>query len=190
MGVAGVLRSELSKALKSLSLSVAPEDVPLEHPSELQNGDYSSGAAMQYTKEAGIAPRALAEKIAEALGVVEGIAKIEVAGAGFINFYLAPQALAASLKKACSEGKWGSNSDLAGKKIMVEYTDPNPFKEFHIGHLMSNAIGESLARLLEFSGAEVKRANYQGDIGPHVAKAIWGLRKLGLDASLPVSLGK
>jgi len=56
---------------------------------------------------------------------------------------------------------------------MVEYTAPNPFKEFHIGHLMSNAIGESIARLLEESGAEVVRANYQGDVGPHVAKALY-----------------
>ena len=60
---------------------------------------------------------------------------------------------------------------------MVEYTDPNPFKEFHIGHLMSNAIGESISRLVEFSGAETKRANYQGDVGLHVAKAIWGYKK-------------
>jgi arginyl-tRNA synthetase len=60
---------------------------------------------------------------------------------------------------------------------MVEYTDPNPFKPFHIGHLMTNAIGESIARILEHSGASVSRANYQGDIGLHVAKAIYGLFK-------------
>jgi len=60
---------------------------------------------------------------------------------------------------------------------VVEYTDPNPFKEFHIGHLMTNTIGESISRIFEFSGAEVKRANYQGDVGMHVAKAIWGLLK-------------
>ncbi|MDZ4227265.1 MAG: arginine--tRNA ligase, partial [Patescibacteria group bacterium] len=190
MGVADALRSELSEALKSVGVSVAPGEVPLEHPSELQNGDYSTSVAMQYTKEANVAPRNLAEKLVAALGAIDGVAKTEIAGAGFINFYLAPQALAASLEKARAEDMWGANETLERKKIMVEYTDPNPFKEFHIGHLMSNAIGESLARLLEFSGAEVKRANYQGDIGPHVAKAIWGLRKLGLDASLPASLGK
>lgn len=57
---------------------------------------------------------------------------------------------------------------------MVEYTDPNPFKTFHIGHLMNNAIGESVSHIVEFSGAEVRRANYQGDVGLHVARAIWG----------------
>src|SRR6185503_5194125 len=71
----------------------------------------------------------------------------------------------------------GKNQTLAGKKIMVEYTDPNPFKPFHIGHLMTNAIGESVARILEHSGAQVSRANYQGDVGLHVARAIWGLQK-------------
>ena len=64
---------------------------------------------------------------------------------------------------------------LRGQKVLFEYTDPNPFKVFHIGHLMSNAIGESLSRLFEFSGAEVKRANYQGDVGMHIAKSIWGV---------------
>ena len=56
---------------------------------------------------------------------------------------------------------------------MVEYTDANPFKELHIGHLMSNAIGEAVARTVLANGAEVRRANYQGDVGMHVAKALW-----------------
>ena len=166
------LKEALQAALTSVGLSAT--DIPLEHPADLKNGDYSSGVAMQHAKQAGMPPRALAEKIVAALGTIEGVAKIEIAGAGFINFYLAPAALAESLQKATSEDMWGANAVHAGEKIMVEYTDPNPFKEFHIGHLMSNAIGESLSRLLQFSGADVKRANYQGDVGPHVAKAIWG----------------
>jgi arginyl-tRNA synthetase len=70
-----------------------------------------------------------------------------------------------------------NNSYVSNKKIMVEYTQPNPFKPFHIGHLMSNAIGESISRIVEFAGADVIRANYQGDVGPHVAKAIWAMMK-------------
>ncbi len=162
----------------------------LEHPAELKNGDYSSGVALQHAKQAGMAPRALAEKIVAPLGTIEGVAKIEVAGAGFINFYLTPQALAEAVDEARAKDRWGSNTSREGKKIMVEYTDPNPFKEFHIGHLMSNAIGESIARLLQFSGADVKRANYQGDVGPHVAKAIWAIEKLGLDPHDSAALGK
>ena len=169
------LKKAIAEALQSVGISVAESETSLEHPAELKNGDYSTGVALQYAKHAGSAPRELAEKIASALGTIEGVAKIEVAGPGFINFYLAPEALAASLEKARSEDMWGANQNEKGKKIMVEYTDPNPFKEFHIGHLMPNVIGESLSRLFAFSGAEVKRANYQGDVGRHVARAIWGL---------------
>src|SRR3989344_772730 len=100
---------------------------------------------------------------------------MEIAGAGFINFRLSARALNAIAVEARGSDMWGRNESLAGKKIMVEYTDPNPFKEFHIGHLVPNALGESLARLLQFSGAEVKRANWQGDVGVHVAKSLYVL---------------
>jgi arginyl-tRNA synthetase len=182
------LKRVLLKALSSLGIEAA--DVVIEHPADISHGDYATGAALQYAKQTGMAPKILAENLTVAMGTIAGVEKIEIAGPGFINFHLAPSALAVSLEEARKEDMWGANKDLAGKKIMVEYTDPNPFKEFHIGHLMSNAIGESISRLVQFSGAEVKRANYQGDVGPHVAKVIWGLQKLGLDAGSVVNLGK
>lgn len=175
-------------ALKALG--VAQPHAILEHPADLSHGDYSSNAALQYAKDLSVAPRALAEKLVAELGAIDGVARIDVAGPGFINFRLAPDAVGTSVQKAIQEDMWGAGSSLSGKKIMVEYTQPNPFKEFHIGHLMSNAIGESISRLVQFSGAEVRRANYQGDVGPHVAKAIWGLQKLGLDPESAASLGK
>ncbi|MBI4088305.1 arginine--tRNA ligase [Candidatus Kaiserbacteria bacterium] len=181
------LKKAIAEALKGTGVSVAAGDIPLEHPAELKNGDYSTGVALQYAKQAGTSPRALAEKLAEelrsstALGPTS-ISKIEVAGPGFINFYLSPRALAASLRKAIEEDRWGANEKEKGKKVLVEYTDPNPFKEFHIGHLMPNVIGESISRLFAFAGADVKRANYQGDIGRHVARAIWGLMRSGESA--------
>ena len=111
------------------------------------------------------------------------IEKIEIVGPGFINFYLSKEFFVNSIKEIHDVEKWGSNSFSSGKKVMVEYTDPNPFKPFHIGHLMTNAIGESVARIFEYSGADVIRANYQGDVGLHVAKAIYGIIKnqSGLD---------
>jgi arginyl-tRNA synthetase len=118
------------------------------------------------------------------------ISKIEVAGAGFINFFLSHDAIDAEIQTAAADAEWGKNNLYAGKKIMVEYTDPNPFKEFHIGHLMSNAIGESIARVLEASGAQVVRANYQGDVGPHVAKGIFGLLQMGVESPTIADLGK
>ncbi|OGG85630.1 arginine--tRNA ligase, partial [Candidatus Kaiserbacteria bacterium RIFOXYB1_FULL_46_14] len=77
---------------------------------------------------------------------------------------------------------WGNNDHWQGKTVLVEYTDPNPFKEFHIGHLFTNAVGESIARLFMAQGADVKRVNYQGDVGLHVACAIYGMKQLGLTA--------
>jgi arginyl-tRNA synthetase len=173
MRVPDILKERIAQALETIGISLAATDVTLEHPAELKNGDYSSGVAMQYTKQAGISPLALAEKIVARLGEIPGIAKIEIAGPGFINFYLAQDALTEGIRTAMSEDMWGSNISRKGETVLMEYTDPNPFKEFHIGHLVPNAIGESISRLLQFSGADVKRANYQGDVGIHVAKSIF-----------------
>src|SRR3989344_3651288 len=104
--------------------------------------------------------------------------KIEIANPGFINFWLSAETLNKNLKEIADSGsEYGKSDVLKSKKIMVEFTDPNPFKEFHIGHLYNNIIGETLSRLLEANGAKVKRANYQGDVGMHVAKAVWGIKK-------------
>ncbi len=174
------LESRVAEALRDVG--VRDPNVKIEHPADLANGDYATGVALQYAKELGMNPKVLAEKIIESLGNIPGVSKVEAAGPGFINFYADSVAVSDAIKTATEADMWGANTLNAGKKIMVEYTDPNPFKEFHVGHLMSNAIGESTARLLEFSGAEVKRANYQGDVGPHVAKAIWALQRDGADS--------
>jgi arginyl-tRNA synthetase len=153
----------------------------VEYPADLANGDFASNVAMVAAKTAGENPKAVAEKIKEKIlaNKPDWLEKVEVAGPGFINFYLATSVFAAEIKKVLSEKEnYGRGQKLAGQKVIVEYTDPNPFKEFHIGHLMTNVIGESLARLLAFSGAEVKRACYQGDVGLHVARAVWGLLEL------------
>lgn len=187
MNSAETIKRALVAALQKLDVAVTVDSVVLEHPAELINGDYSTSAALAYAKIKATSPRALADEIVQALGDVDGVSKIEIAGPGFINFHLAAETIASTVQSAQDEEAWGSNSDQAGKTIMVEYTDPNPFKEFHIGHLMSNAIGESIARLLEVSGAKVLRANYQGDVGLHVAKAIWGYRNLVVEAGEPVN---
>ncbi|MHB1086654.1 MAG: arginine--tRNA ligase [Minisyncoccota bacterium] len=187
MNVRESLHAKLAEALRGAGVEDAV--VHVEHPADFSHGDYATGAALQYAKQIGLTPRGLAERIVAALSDVPGVASIEIAGPGFINFRLSSDALAESVVAARENDMWGSTEAYGGKKVMVEYTDPNPFKEFHIGHLMSNAIGESLSRLFQFSGAEVHRANYQGDVGPHVAKAIWGIKKLSLDPGSAASLG-
>jgi arginyl-tRNA synthetase len=147
------MRERIEQAVRS---AVGNIKFAVERPADMANGDYSTNAALVGKLDAG----ELASKL-----TIEGVERIEVAGK-FINFYLSRETLMPKEQKIPQL--------YAGKKIMVEYTDPNPFKEFHIGHLMSNAIGESIARLFESTGGGVKRANYQGDVGVHVAKAIWG----------------
>ncbi|KKR46400.1 MAG: Arginine-tRNA ligase [Parcubacteria group bacterium GW2011_GWA1_40_21] len=173
------LKNTIQEALKMPSITA--DDIHLEHPTDLNFGDYSSNAALAYAKELKTKPIDLAEKIAEEIRKreIKEIEKAEVAGAGFINFFLSKEFFAESVGEAITEGdSFGANESLKGRKVMIEYTDPNPFKEFHIGHLMSNTIGESLSRIIGFHGAEVKRACYQGDVGLHVAKAVLGMKTL------------
>lgn len=175
--IRNTVRTAILTSLQSLGLS-AP--VTLEHPTDITHGDYATNIALALAKETGKNPRDLAQEIVNALPPVEWMARAEVAGPGFINIHLSRTCLRDGIREAFDAGaQWGMHHALKGKKVLVEHTQPNPFKPFHIGHLMSNTIGESIARLYEYSGAEVRRANYQGDVGLHVAKCLWGLKKLG-----------
>ena len=172
------IRSAISRALRQIG---APENkFSIERPVEMVRGDYATNAAMTVARSIGGATK-IADKLARIL--IDELGKdvashITVAGPGFVNITLAREAVALVVSEADTKGgEWGKGNAEDGKRIIAEYTDPNPFKEMHIGHLMSNAIGESIARLLEASGAIVSRANYQGDVGVHVAKAIWGKKQ-------------
>lgn len=143
----------------------------LVHPKELKNGDLTlivnDGQAEEIFKKLDAA------KIPE-------IEKVEFVAPRFINIFLSKSFFADSVKEILdNRERYGRNVFLKNQKTIIEYTDPNPLKEFHIGHLMSNAIGESISRIIEANGAEVKRANYQGDVGIHIACAVWGLIKKG-----------
>lgn len=188
-----VIQEAINDILKELGLSGAVFSV--EHPTELSHGDYATNVAMAVANSAGQNPRELADKITEKLeGQIEYVDKIDVAGPGFINFHLSRDFFIQEIARITKEGdKWGHSDNWKDKVVLVEYTDPNPFKEFHIGHLFTNAVGESIARLFMAQGADVRRVNYQGDVGLHVACAIYGMMKLGLssnDEFTPMQLGK
>ncbi len=178
------------------NLGLPEADFTLEHPTELAHGDYAANVAMVLAKQVGKNPRELAEQIVAELKnvqhpVLHKITKTEVAGAGFINFYLTPEFFAEEIVGVIKAGDdFGKNKTLAGQKIIIEHTQPNPFKEFHIGHLMNNAIGEALARLIRANGAEVKTASYHGDVGLHVAKTIWGMKQSGKKDFTVAELGQ
>lgn len=184
------VRDSILHALATQCSNLGHTDVriTLTHPDVLSHGDYATSVALALSKKVGKSPREVAEDIVRNLSI-DGVAKIEIAGPGFINFTLSPLFFAESLNEIGSHEAWGS-SPLLKNEVVVEYTDPNPFKAFHIGHLMSNAIGESIARLLESQGATVHRANYQGDVGIHIACALWGINELGIDPHNGAELGR
>ena len=188
-----VIREAINDVLEELGFSDA--DFTVEHPSELSHGDYATNVAMAVAKSAGQNPRQLAEVIVGKLqDQIEYVDKIDVAGPGFINFHLSRDFFVQELGRVIVEGEiWGHTNAWKDKVVLVEYTDPNPFKEFHIGHLFTNAVGESIARLFMAQGADVRRVNYQGDVGLHVACAIYGMSLVGLsstDGLTAAQLGK
>ena len=185
MKVEKLVRDALNK------LDIKTESILLEHPTDLSYGDFSTNSALVISKSEGKNPKELAKTIVDEISKDIDIEKIEIAGPGFINFFLSKTFYKNTLEKILSNtDSWGANDNSKGKKVMVEYTDPNPFKAFHIGHLMSNTVGESISRLIEFSGAEVKRANYQGDVGPQIAMAVWALIEGKGSIDTPNGLGE
>src|SRR3989344_2703261 len=150
-----VIEKILEEALGSEYISGTVEVQP-----RADFGHYTTPIAMRLAKEAEMPPRVVAENVKDRL---EGAApaglfeKVEVAGSGFVNIWLSQDAIRKELGQVAEDRDFGSVAALKGKKILIEYTDPNPFKQFHIGHLMTNVIGEALARIHEAAGAEVLR---------------------------------
>ncbi|MCD4756068.1 arginine--tRNA ligase [bacterium] len=169
----------ISQSLLGLNIEVDTKDIVVEQSNNLENGDYTTNVAMRLASKAKGNPREMAQSIMGSLEKTPNIEKVEVAGPGFINFFLSSSYLQNELKEILDMGgvEYLKSGVKDGKKILIEYTDPNPFKMMHVGHLYTNIVGESFSKLQEATGADVERANYQGDIGLHVAKTMWGVEK-------------
>lgn len=190
MDIRGVIRKTVGSSLEKLSFGVGK--ISLEHPNDTAHGDYSTNAAMVLAKESGCNSRELAEQLVREMesDLPEEIEKVEVAGPGFINFHLSGDFFHHSIQDILSVGKgYGQSEVLKGQKVIIEHSQPNPFKEFHIGHLVNNIIGESISRITEAHGAEVKKVSYHGDVGLHVAKTVWAITKNDMDFNSVSDLG-
>ena len=178
MDIKKQIQEEVLKSLEALGIEAVAEDIVVEVPDDKGNGHYSTNIAMRLASQEKSNPRDLAQKIIDGISGNENIEKVELAGPGFINFFVSDRYLLKYLSEVLKNPEDLFQLDeKKGKTIVIEYTDPNPFKILHIGHLYTNCVGESFARLQEALGADVKRANYQGDIGLHVAKTLYGLDK-------------
>lgn len=162
-------------------LGFTPEKINLEYPEDFAHGDFSSNIAMTSAKSFGANPKDLAQKIADKIKNKnsEYIKDIQVAGPGFLNFFLADSYFNHELTKACAKDAGLSSSLYKGKEILVEHSSPNLFKPFHIGHVMNNSIGESVARLAKASGASVKVISYPSDVSLGIGKAVWAMLQDG-----------
>ncbi len=154
---------------KSIAKAAGGEtEVELSYPEE-SFGDYSTNIAMKLAAKDGRNPRAIAEEIALKLRQsVPTIRQAEVAGPGFINLRLSDEALLEQMSEQPAR-------PLEAKTIVSEFSDPNPFKLLHAGHLYTSIVGDAIANLLELGGAKVYRVNYGGDVGLHVGKTMWAV---------------
>ncbi|HEX9679167.1 MAG TPA: arginine--tRNA ligase [Candidatus Saccharimonadales bacterium] len=162
------LRADLAGQVKSaLGLDVVVADANPKFDADL------AIAVFGLAKTAGEATSDVAEKIKSAISH-EAVARANVTS-GYVNIWLKADWLAGQTLEPATNDSYGHNQAYINREIVIEHTDPNPFKELHIGHLYSNTVGESLSRLYEAGGARVHRVSYHGDIGLHIAKAIWGI---------------
>lgn len=164
----------LEEALSSLrSTGVLPEDaspsIQVDRTRDSSHGDLASNVALAAAKSAGMPPRKLAELICEALPDCIHIADTQIAGPGFINFFLSGASTQAIVSDILNGGAdFGCNEDGAGQKIQVEFVSANPTGPLHVGHGRGAAIGDSLARLLSANGYAVSREFYYNDAGAQI----------------------
>ena len=202
------LREEIKNAVLASGLLEDREaiNVILENPKDASHGDYSTNVAMQLTKIARKAPKVIAEAIIENFqNEAAEVEKVEIAGPGFINFFMKKEALTQSVKTVLDLGDdFGKSQAGNGLKYNVEYVSANPTGDLHLGHARGAAIGDSISRILQAAGYDVTREYYVNDAGNQINNLVISaytryLQALGMEAQMPedgyhgpdiISLGK
>ncbi|WP_042838770.1 arginine--tRNA ligase, partial [Xanthomonas citri] len=160
---------EALRANGTLPADTLPPDFVVERPKTREHGDFATNAAMLLAKAARSNPRALAQALLAALPASDDVAKVEIAGPGFINFHLAPTAYQREVAHVIKQGHdYGRGLAGNGRSVGVEYVSANPTGPLHVGHGRAAAIGDSLARVLDANGWNVKREFYYNDAGVQI----------------------
>lgn len=185
------LISALEKALESnFEFKAEPGMVMLEIPQRQEQGDYATNIAMRLTKVLERNPREIAGALVSSLSDLDIVDKVEIAGPGFINFFVKPSVLAQVIETVLTEDEtYGKLSDN-GKKILVEYVSANPTGQLHVGHARGAAWGDSLTRILKYAGYDVLREFYVNDLGNQITMLSHSLyaryqQAFGIEATLP-----
>lgn len=187
-----LIKKSIQSALHSeFGLEIDANEIELGKTQDDKFGDLTTNIALKISKEIGKNPREIAEELK--LQIInyklQIIDKVEVAGPGFLNFYLSKNTFHQNLENILqSKEKYGKWQLGEGKKVMVEFGQPNTHKAFHVGHLKSAITGLGVVKLFETLGFKVIKANFYGDVGLHVAKCIWGFIEKSKDNSFSESI--
>lgn len=178
-----LLLKDIKKELEnSLRKNIDPEnkldiEIVFSRPPDFKLGDIATPLSFELAKKLKKNPIQIAKDIAETIVLPKGIEKAETTG-GYINFFFDRKYFSKeTIKKIIIDDKNYGKGSKKKEKVMVEYSQPNTHKSFHIGHLRNVCLGDALSNIMEFSGYETVRSNYIGDVGAHVAKCIWGYMK-------------
>jgi arginyl-tRNA synthetase len=159
----------LTSAASSIGTDTAQINIVLERPKSAEHGDFATNLAMMLAKPLRQNPRTIAESLIKALPHSEYIAKVEIAGAGFINFFLNAQSKQTVVHEILQQGaEFGRSNTGKGVKVQVEFVSANPTGPLHVGHGRGAAVGDCLARLLEATGWNVTREFYYNDAGAQI----------------------
>ncbi len=186
MNIKEYIRENIFFVLKEENISFQEkENFSLERPKIQNFGDFSTNIALILAKKEKKDPRIFAEEFKKKLEKrIDGkyISSIQIEGPGFLNFFLSKNFFLSELEKILEKGdQYGKTEFFYKKRILIEHSSPNLFKPFHIGHMMNNAIGEALVRILSFSRANVHVISYPSDISLGIGKAVWRLLKYGIN---------
>ncbi|MEV7178474.1 arginine--tRNA ligase [Kitasatospora sp. NPDC093679] len=181
------VQAAVSAAVEAGELAVAvPEHVTVERPKNRDHGDYATNVALQLAKPAGMPPRAVADLLAARLRETTGVAKVDIAGPGFLNITLdaATQGLLARTVVEAGQA-YGRNEALKGLTINLEFVSANPTGPIHIGGVRWAAVGDSLARVLRATGADVTTEYYLNDAGVQITKFARSLQAVANGKPVP-----
>ncbi|HEY0563060.1 MAG TPA: arginine--tRNA ligase [Methylophilus sp.] len=164
-----IITELLLSAAHSIVEDTSHLNVVLERPKSAEHGDFATNIAMQLAKPLRQNPRMIAESLIKALPASDSIAKVEIAGAGFINFFLSAQAKHAIVPQVLTSGaEFGNNHNGQGTQVQVEFVSANPTGPLHVGHGRGAAVGDCLCRILAANGWQVTREFYYNDAGAQI----------------------
>jgi arginyl-tRNA synthetase len=170
----------------ALDVMLVPTEVTIERPRNPEHGDYATNIALQLAKPAGVPPRQVAELVAARLRAVDGVAKVDVAGPGFLNVTFDPATLGEVARSVViADDAYGHIDRYAGVKVNVEFISANPTGPIHLGHARWAAVGDAIARVLEAAGATAAREFYINDRGIQMDKFGQSIEARALGTAVP-----